>query len=1627
MNTLLKGFTTRLRPFALRGTRAPLRAAFASLCCAALLAGCSKDLDEAPSVPVLPEPPRTEQGELSMSISIAGVASSAPGTYALTPQDEGFVDMDKFNVLLFSSADKDAADKDYRFVQFAPATERTDGAGNQNTTGHIVRHFTIELPTTGYENHFFKAMVIANHSPEKKDQQQTTADAWAELLKNRSLADARTAIVFEQPNGQPWNTGAGHTPLPLWGETASPFNAQMIRVSSIQMLRAVARIDVGVNLGGKVTDDKGDFTGKYDLTDLTKYNGKAEDRDGVPFELVSVALYNSASTGRLAPDPANMAPNRDGVTAPTLPTPFAGHDAPVAYPYNAGAAAAATNMLRGEIYLPETGNKGIDENSAAFYIVVGGKWNGGATTYYRVDFYNRAAPVGPDGKPVGGTEEGYVKPSGANRYDILRNHAYVINILRVRGEGYPTAATAAQSEPINMEVDILTWDTSDDMSNVVTDGQYKLMVSDTRLQYHADGTAQDLEVFTDFLLAGNPAESGWKLWMDANQTAGTGNYDHTQDVQVWAEQKDGTWKEVQKTDKNGRWYWTSGIANATGKLRAGFARFTVDHASGLMERTVRLTFTAGRMSQNVELVQDVKNTRTLSLLQQKLFFPKYPKKNQSAILKSSPTGATYYAVWTDKDGNTYRANISDPAADPVQGRDGDLGGIQKVLEQKNEDMLPTGFFNHQNHAPSESCDKIEFFEKADGTNNMFSLRPSDWDITHNDKGTEPTVPRTWRFEIEAYWDTHADPDDLTSEVTAADKNPERVKLEVEQSPYDVKWEVVRDALANTAAVDNEITVAWNASARPEIETVPADMPWYFLSKTDEGNLSGKEWVLNWPAMQYADVNGGSYQGKAGENVTFDVKLSPNESLYPRSVTFQASSPYDGFDRGTAKLKITQQGGPLILKLEPDVNVPNLPLTGNTYTLDYSTLTARTLKALKVRANTDWWWEWRKDKPYSGEAVNPDDPDNGRTELGDATQEAELDNADSYLAKYGTPINLHHSHPYWKNNTDGSIDKTIFGYIISDWLPYPSAILGDAPGKENATKENGDTKSLERVWEQALVMRSVEGVYIAPNAVSDDAATARKVPVAGQYYSEIQLYNEHDIMYDAADADHTGPMQGDWGTDVAAASKILRIQRTVPSFTFIAERPFGGNNHVNLSNLTVEELGKDGTDVKEDDPRLWKNQRLTIRSNNEVRVTLRYKNNTDTKDWTDIHTLTERPTNKAGYSEILSMTLGELGELTDGQRQFIEDKNVNYTTAKGVHYYQIVISGKRQSAKDGADEDFTEVLEYSSGYWMVHPATPQITRGGKYTHQGFTLLFDFSASSYPQDQKVRIYRRPVSVGDFNGTTLVGNGVVGGEEYTEYVLNGRENKCYIKHQVPENDTQTQMYIYWVEYEPTDDKNNWLTMWDDGQGPEGEKDKYLFLQDAQQFGGYVFLKSGPALSAITDNKQIVKKIVNTGKMSQNKAVIYLYNQYVPGYDLYKKNYTDSFTGAEFVTTSAANEKAADFNTQTVASNSQSARGKEGCVFLGLYVKATGHHDCVGSVWHTRTVSQTLVYQPEFYNMCPDGHGIIREWMQEWNSINDTYYVTVNGAKKNQMELIIVRNGFYGVAGGMPYVNESQVAGNN
>ena len=1233
----------------------------------ALAAGCTKDLNEGPTFQGGVETP-TARGELSLTISVPGVSS--PQSYALGASQEGTVVRESLHVLMFGTDTNGEDEASFTYISRQTPDENMWGSMQTGSSGNYTQSFRVELPLKENGDSYakYRVMIVAN-VPEATMKEYDTE------LAGSTLPQTRRMIRFEQEDGAKWDTGttespASYDPLPLWGES-SAFSSQVASVSTIALLRAVARIDVGVNLK---TKDAG--TGTYDLDNI---NGQDMDLDGHAFEIKSVRLYNAARSGYVAPATENYDRDDRKVTAPTVDDATLYHSTnQPTYEKNG----TATNMLRRQIYLPETPNHGTENDEEAFFIVVGGSYNGGAESFYRIDFYDRT-------KGESLNDEGHTKPSGENRYDILRNHAYVINILRVRGAGYPTAAQAASSEPINMEIEIRSWDQGDNMGNVVTDGQYRLSVSSTRLEYHQDGTAQDLEVFTDYLLTDDAKNSGWKMEvLDANDLQYLNFYDEEgKEIEVDPDKWD-----VQDV--------CEGIANRTATLRVGLDLYTEETAGDQMERTITLRFTAGRMTQDVELVQDVLSTVTLSLNPEKISFTRTPKSGQFLTARCSPAeNVTLYVSWEDG-GNTYKYNISNPN-DPEN---------ETVKEH-----IPAGFTDDQYNTGRK------FFEASSSGGNIFQLLPTDWDANANG-GQDPTAPRTWRFTVTAKWEGGS-----TASKT----------LEVEQSNWQLTWELwsAKPDASGAEQIDTVHFTAAGGTQTPYVYTGEnSTLKWYFSGREmTEGNYSGEEWLTQWREMGNATYTG---------DRTLTLTVPENKEITRRVMVLQANSEQEGFERETSKVIIEQTGGELVLTPEAGTGAASSfaqdAQDPTKYVLDFGVARAASYRAVNVRCNTNWWWA------YTEGASN------------------ELPNDNSY---YTTPLHIGPEHPYYER-------------FFSNPDQYTTE-----EGKDNATTGNGDKNSTTRVWTGAFAWSAPLLPFLSTSAVSDAAMTEYVedggFPLAGTYYWEMTLKNTHDNL------DEEGVNSTYDQERIEAAARTVRVQRTIPSLWHVNEWPVDGMDYMNITNFHNS----------------WMNEMFEFSSNAELKWSI-------TKDGASVENGSGTFTPQRGYE---TQTLEEV------LRKAIEQTDVSFDQPQRT--YVLTLSGKRQTAENREDEDFTVSRTYYSGYGMKVPKMTNLTRGTVITNHTCNILLDFSSSAYHSAQKVRINKQ--------GYDTDGNAVPNEVTYVEYTLDGSKGQRYIEYTVEQNDRSDRLYVYWVSYIPYG-KDDYSTMFDDGTCSSSAGD-CLFIQDA------------------------------------------------------------------------------------------------------------------------------------------------------------------------------------------------------
>ena len=244
--------------------------------------------------------------------------------------------------------------------------------------------------------------------------------------------------------------------IPMWGEGGVSGSSV-----SIELLRMLARINVEVSVL------------------------PAE------FELTSVHLYNTNQRGFLVPtlDGSNNVELTDDAIATKSNN--------IIYT----AVDAVTGNMVNEIYTFETAKgAGVVGDPC---LVLGGKYNGGAVTYYRVNFH-----------------------TGSVHLDVKRNHSYNFDITNVSNPGYGTPDDAYNAKPIDIVYDVIPWDDSD-FKDFVIDGQYYLTVNKSVWELPEAGVSVNNESYkiivkTDYtgdLVVTNSDDS----WLTFNNTGDSKN------------------------------------------------------------------------------------------------------------------------------------------------------------------------------------------------------------------------------------------------------------------------------------------------------------------------------------------------------------------------------------------------------------------------------------------------------------------------------------------------------------------------------------------------------------------------------------------------------------------------------------------------------------------------------------------------------------------------------------------------------------------------------------------------------------------------------------------------------------------------------------------------------------------------------------------------------------------------------------------------------------------------------------------------------------------------------------------------------------------------------------------------
>jgi hypothetical protein len=404
------------------------------------------------------------------------VPSPPSPTRALVAADEYAVR--EINVLAFNTGDSPTFKGDYT-GRIVPGS-LTPGEGASATLD-----FEVTLPVGTFD-----LMMVANGT-------SILSSAGRSLTSGASQSAVENALTMNMTTDG-WNTDTtspAYAAMPMWGyakgvEVASKRDfidsgdnkARLKR--TVYLTRMVAKVNVTLGSG---------------LSAATKPDDPATPK----FVLESVRVYNYNKQGYLIPntgdanfDWSTIGPHSLGVDKGQAPRIPAGSATNPDTEYIERRANSSSNKLEGEIYLFEAAAgvapAGGGDYTKNVHLVIGGRFMGGSTSYYRIDFArNTGTPAAPHWVYL----------------PVLRNNSYSVTVADISGNGSPTPEKARESVSANIEAYVLDW-FNHDIHYIVSNETYMLGVSQgsfalQRPAHTEAGDENSLLVTTDYA-------EGWK-------------------------------------------------------------------------------------------------------------------------------------------------------------------------------------------------------------------------------------------------------------------------------------------------------------------------------------------------------------------------------------------------------------------------------------------------------------------------------------------------------------------------------------------------------------------------------------------------------------------------------------------------------------------------------------------------------------------------------------------------------------------------------------------------------------------------------------------------------------------------------------------------------------------------------------------------------------------------------------------------------------------------------------------------------------------------------------------------------------------------------------------------------------
>ena len=928
----------------LRSRAAGAAAALMSLV-AVLCTGCAKDPTEQPRGP--------HAGDADYALLQLLVPGAAANTRAAAPEEEQKIDLAQTHIL-FSNKSNDkwyfshvmsggngTAPGD---LTFTPVT---------NDKGAVIA-YSVKVPfKTGTQGSKFRLGVItgitraelekAGGSDWSNFNQQDYPDPADENGKTITDPLHLARILCTVKTEEKWSAGRA---LPMWGQSEEFTQVPNASLGTISLARAMARVDVGVKF-----IKNGENGNKYNL-DAMQAEGLYDGGKGTPFYLTSVQVVRTMKGGSYGPgSKADKACPVPGIanerfdlgkleyqvgdfTEGKVPDHIKEQDI-------IDFETAARKCLTRACYVFETPNAGAEFDAAAC-VIVGGVYgeNNTNTTYYRIDFATT--------KDQNGVQNGVQnKPQPDERFDLLRNTVYVVNITSVSGPGAKDPEEALTSDDTKMTAEIQAWKQDDKVGDITTDGVYTLSVDKSELQYYSDGTPEEIVVKTDYngeLGLG----SGWVLEAYA---------------QIPEDTPDKTWTEEEKEAEHEKfraglqYYDSKGNPhdfssgnfpkmgrNGTTTLRIGMKEL-LDEGGKTAYLNGKLLIKAGRMQAQILIRQSSQERLRILFDPEEMVFG---KGDPDATKNDAFTQAVKISVTTRKPNLVLT----------VSGTDNKGAKYARIIRHPDAAMVGT---NPNPGGGAAADDRFDiFFDREDptvgGDSTGFLLLPKYFD-----------GDRSFTIDVTASLDGR---DDVA---------PAKERLMVYQLKDVMRWKVMDGGLAYDLR-SNPWQVIFDqnehSNTKLNIEITPeshASRPWWFSKGDDITELP--DWLSN------IEIG----KNLAGQHQTPGVRphLTRHDGIGRRSVTLKVEEMSGGLPSSDSKLVITQRGKPLELKpiLTYTSNTAPDPLaqspgdaykihetqpvdlkkgTKGIYTLDHGATHEAATYSFTMEANTNWIWFWNRE-------------------------------------------------------------------------------------------------------------------------------------------------------------------------------------------------------------------------------------------------------------------------------------------------------------------------------------------------------------------------------------------------------------------------------------------------------------------------------------------------------------------------------------------------------------------------------------------------------------------------------------------------------------------------------------------